>query len=111
MLEQIRDHQNYYVSDDGSVYRRRKQGLFKLAPDWSNNYARVCLDGKNESIARLVLNTFDPIDDPTLIAFHIDGNHHNNHLSNLIWMTASQVQLYSGYTLDYRKQVLTRGRS
>jgi hypothetical protein len=109
MLGEIRNHPNYFVSEEGDVYRRRKEGLFKLVPDFSNGYARVRLDGKNETIARIVLDVFDPVDDPTLVAFHIDGDHYNDNISNLVWLTPSQAQLYSTYTIQYRKHILRRG--
>ena len=110
MIVEILKHPRYCVSDDGVVYRKERSGLFKLSPDLSNGYARVCLDGKKENIGRLVLEAFDPSFDSSLKVFYIDGNKTNNRLDNLVWLNSSEVQLYSSYTIEYRKQSLGRRR-
>lgn len=110
MMGVVRNHPNYSVSDEGVVYRKERSGYFKLKPDYSNGYARVDLDGKKEYIGRLVLETFDPPIDISYRVFYIDGDKTNNCLSNLIWLSPSDVQLYSTYTLEYRLESL-RGRS
>ena len=106
---EILKHPKYYISDDGVVYRKERSGLFKLSPDLSNGYARVDLDGKKENIGRLVLEAFDPTLDSSLKVFYIDGDRTNNRLDNLVWLNSSEVQLYSRYTIEYRKQMLSRG--
>lgn len=107
---EILNHPNYCISDDGVVYRKERSGLFKLSPDLSNGYARVSLDGKKINIGRLVLEAFDPSLDSSLNVFYIDGDRTNNHLDNLVWLNSSEVQLYSRYTIEYRKQMLERKR-
>lgn len=109
MLMEILKHPKYCISDDGVVYRKERSGLFKLSPDLSNGYARVDLDGKKENIGRLVLEAFDPTVDSSLKVFYIDGDRTNNRLDNLVWLNSSEVQLYSRYTIEYRKQMLSRG--
>ena len=109
MLMEILKHPRYCISDDGVVYRKERSGLFKLSPDLSNGYARVDLDGKKENIGRLVLEAFDPTLDSSLKVFYIDGDQTNNRLDNLVWLNSSEVQLYSRYTIEYRKQMLSRG--
>lgn len=110
MRKVIQKHPNYCVTEDGVVYRIMCEGAYlRLIPDLSTGYARVELDGKKEYISRLVLETFDPTDDETLKAFYIDGNPMNCHLSNLVWLTPSEIQRYSAYTVEYRKQFF-RGR-
>ena len=109
MLMEILNHPKYCISDDGVVYRKERSGLFKLSPDLSNGYARVDLDGKKENIGRLVLEAFDPTIDSSLKVFYIDGDRTNNRLDNLVWLNSSEVQLYSRYTIEYRKQTLGRG--
>lgn len=108
MLEVIERHPNYYISDDGVVYRRERSGLFKLKPDWSNGYARVKLDGRNEYVGKLILEAFDPPESSCYKVFYIDGDKTNNTLDNLAWLPPSEIQLYSAYTVEYRKQVLGR---
>lgn len=108
MLEVIEKHPNYYISDDGVVYRRERSGLFKLKPDWSNGYARVKLDGRHEYVGKLILEAFDPPESSYCKVFYIDGDKTNNTLDNLAWLSPSEIQLYSDYTVEYRKQVLGR---
>ena len=110
MLREIERHPKYWVSDDGVVYRKERSGYFRLKPDYSNGYARVDIDGIKESIGRLVLEAFKPTNNKSHRVFYIDGDKTNNQLENLAWLSSSEVQLYSSYTLEYRTETL-RGRS
>jgi len=111
MRKVIEKHPNYCVSEYGIVYRMICPGLYSsLIPDLSNGYARVNLDGVKEYIARLVLDAFDPPKDPSNKVFYIDGDKMNCHLSNLIWASPSEIQLYSTWTIEYRKEKLGRAR-
>ncbi len=110
MFKQIERHPKYIVSDTGAVYRKLPgNGMTYLYPDYSNGYARVDLDGVKESIGRLVLETFNPPRDLSQRVFYIDGDTRNNNLDNLVWLTPSEVQLYSQYTVEYRREKLNRG--
>lgn len=110
MLKVVSGHPNYCVDEHGIVRRIMLPGLYStLIPDLSNGYARVDLDGKKEYIARLVLDAFDPTDDQSLKVFYIDGNKMNCRLSNLVWLSPSDIQLYSNYTIEYRMEKLSRG--
>lgn len=113
MRKDLVKHPNYCVSNVGVVYRTLLPGLYSvLEPDLSNGYARVDLDGKKEYIARLVLEAFKPVENSDeLKAFYIDGDPMNCNLSNLIWATPSEVQLYSKWTVEYRKEKLGGGAS
>lgn len=107
MYGEIRRHPKYVVSDHGVVYRVLCQGCYSmLIPDFSNGYARVDLDGVKEYVARLVLETFRPTNDPTLKVFYIDGNKTNNKLDNLCWLSPSDIQRFSAYTVEYRTKIL-----
>lgn len=110
MLGIIEGHPNYSVSDDGVVYRKERSGYFRLKPDWSNGYARVKLDGRKEYVGKLVLETFDPPRDLSQKVFYINGDKTDNSLQNLVWLTPSQIQLYSQYTIEYRKQMFKGAR-
>lgn len=109
MRERIKRHPNYYIDEDGNVYRKDRHGYFLLVPDYSNGYARVDLDGIKEYIAKLVLETFNPSNNDSLRVFYIDGDTTNCSLSNMTWLSPSEIQLYSQYTVDYRIQILSRG--
>ena len=105
MVMEILNHPRYCISEDGTVYRKERSGLFKLSPDISTGYARVDLDGKKEYVGKLVLEAFSPTLDTSLKVFYIDGDRTNCHIDNLVWLSASEVQLYSRYTVEYRKQM------
>lgn len=86
----------YQVSSEGRVRR-----IYKFAPpllikpdENSSGYLRVQLwdDGSYERhfIHRLVLEAFRGGDRPELDGCHLDGNRHNNRLSNLCWGTRSE---------------------
>lgn len=102
---QIPKHPNYYIDEFGRIMRND----YYLVPDTSNGYKRVDIDGRKEMVARLVLETFRPTSNQSLKVFYIDGNPMNCRLDNLVWLTASEVQLYSSYTVQYRKE-LARAR-
>ena len=108
MYKRIEKHPNYIVDDLGFVYRDRL-AAFMLTPDVSNGYPRVDIDGKKEYVARLVLEAFDPPIDSCMRVFYIDGDKLNTKLENLCWLSPSEIQLYSQYTVEYRQQLLGRG--
>lgn len=110
MYKRIEKHPNYIVDTYGCVYRDKgEEDAYELMPDVSNGYPRVDIDGKKEYIARLVLEAFDPPIDPRMRVFYIDGDHMNTKLENLCWLSPSEIQLYSQYTIEYRQQLLGRG--
>ena len=64
-------------------------------------------DGKvnNYLIHRLVMSTFEPNTDTSLIVNHEDGNKTNNKLENLKWVTYSENTLHA-----FKIGLLCRGR-
>lgn len=106
MLEVIEKHPNYYISDVGEVFKREKDGVKKVTVNMSNGHARVTIDGMNYYVGRLVLEQFKPHPVEANKVFHIDGNYANNHLDNLVWLTPSEVQRFSSYTLEWRNKLL-----
>ena len=109
-VKRIERHPKYIVSTEGSVYRERKDGFHELEIDFSNGYGRVDLDGKKESVARLVMEAFNPSEDPSMRVSYKNGDPTNCSLSNLVWLTQSQAQIYSKYTPEYRSLIFA-GRS
>lgn len=107
-VKRIKGHPNYIVGTNGYVYRERKDGFHELANDYSNGYARVDIDGVKECVARLVLEAFKPSTNPKKCKVsYIDGDTTNCELSNLVWLTQSEVMLYANYIPEYRKQILS----
>lgn len=93
MIKQVKSHPDYWVTDSGIVYSKKKYKTKQLSPGFaSGGYLQVWLskDGVKTGIRvnRLVLTVFvgDP-PSPKHEAAHIDGNKLNNCLSNLQWKT------------------------
>ena len=103
------EHPNYAVSDTGMVFAYHPDGLIPLKIDISNGYPRVKLDGKKEYVSRLVANEFleKPEPDKTKL-FFLDNNTKNCCAKNLVWLTPSEVQKFSQYTIEYRLKELGR---
>ena len=103
-FSRVEKNQNFY--DD--IYTNTNYSNMVVIDD-SNGYSRVDIDGKKESVARLVLEAFRPSTNPAKCkASHIDGNKTNCALSNLVWLTQSEVMLYARYTPEYRKQMFAQ---
>lgn len=101
-------HPNYYVSTDGNVYSRRNDDFHRLQKDIvGNGHARVTLDGRKYYVSSLVMSTFEPCEDLDKQIFHIEEKTDDS-LNNLIWLTKSEIQRYSPYTSEYRKELLSR---
>lgn len=83
----IEKHPDYEVSNLGNV-RNKKTGTIRKQTD-RNGYRKVRLNNKDESIHRLVADTFFDGDHSDLQVNHIDGNKSNNFLGNLEWVTPS----------------------
>lgn len=100
MLKDIKGYEGLYaISDDGRVWSYRSKKYIK-AHDNNLGYLKVCLydngNRQNARIHRLVLETFNPVDGmENLQVNHIDEDKHNNCLSNLEWVTASENTQHS----------------
>lgn len=66
-----------------------------------NGYLRIAIQKKHYLIHRLVLETFNPVENmDKLQVNHIDGNKENNCLNNLEWVTPSENKKHAIYTLN-----------
>ena len=86
----------------------KKEKILKPTKN-KNGYYSVKLRGKPFKVHRLVLETFNSIDDNKLEINHIDSNKANNKLENLEWVTHKQNMEHASINKlfkDRRKGVL-----
>lgn len=76
----------YEVSDLGRV---RKNGEIKKLSH-QKEYLVTRINGVQKRVHRLVLQSFKPTNDKSLLPDHIDNNGKNNRPSNLQWLTNSE---------------------
>ena len=106
-IKLIPGHPKYCVSDSGIVFIITDHGLVEMKMDISNGYKRVELDGEKQYVSRLVADSFLPIQtNPNHKLFYIDNDKMNCRSDNLVWLSPSDVQRYSQYTVDYRMEIL-----
>lgn len=106
-IKQISGHPNYGVSDTGSVFAIKDKGLKELEKDISTGYPRVTLDGQKYYVSTLVASCFlDPPNKSNKKIFLKDGNKLNCDVNNLVWLSPSEIQRYSQFTVEYRKEIL-----
>ena len=94
----IEDFPNYHVSDLGRVkilsHKKTNEATLLKSYTIGHGYKSITLRNDNGRkaflIHRLVMKTFDPIDDHTLEVNHKDLDKSNNRLTNLEWNTRKQ---------------------
>lgn len=103
-VKQIPNFKDYKITDTGQVINRSGK---ILKQNLSGNYPAIalCKNGKphTKRIHRLVLEAFIGPCPQKMECNHIDGNKHNNNLSNLEWTTCSKNHKHA-YRLGLRKQ-------
>ena len=90
----IPGHLNYMIRKDGEIYFKGCKGIRRYRkPQMVKKflgqigYYMVHLDGKIQTLHRLLALTFIPNPNNKPEVDHIDGNRTNNDLSNLRWVT------------------------
>jgi len=94
---------DYEVDEDGNVYSHLSKRNLKwsISPQHHDKYAKVMLTKADKSgtkfitVHRLVAYSFLPKPFGKNYVNHIDGNIHNNCVSNLEWVTALENNLHS----------------
>lgn len=80
---------NYEVSNFGRVRNKLSKNIFKGTI--KKGYCYVELDGKNLAVHRLILQTFNPIENYELLTVdHINGIRDDNRLENLRWCSMEE---------------------
>lgn len=83
-IEKIREHPDYYIGEDGSVYK-------KLKP-WNNSgYETIKLDGVHCKVHELVAERFLPKPKHGEVLVHRNGDKTDNRYSNLVWVEEKKV--------------------
>lgn len=91
---------DYYITEFGELFTKRKGKLYKFKPGTNQKgYKQARLvnkDGKQHShfISRLVYQTFVDFIPSNMQIDHIDNDKTNNHVSNLRIVTNKQNQQY-----------------
>jgi hypothetical protein len=106
--------ENYEISDHGRVRTLReskkyaKGDILKTCKIYTDNrkdyHLYASIDGKLTPVHRLVAKHFLGVEDKPVR--HIDGNRHNNHVSNLAYSTKSACMAHAYRTghINKRKQ-------
>lgn len=118
--KQIKNFEDYFVTEFGEVYSMRLRGnekephLHKIKPKdpgKPNKYLNIILCNNNgqvtKSIHRLVAEAFvDGYFDGAVVN-HIDGNNRNNRASNLEW-TTTKDNIHKSYITSGKSQIRNR---
>ena len=80
----MRYKEHYIINKDGSIYSLKSNRIMKPFT-LGQNYLGVSINRKPEYVHRIVANVFLPNEDNKSDVNHIDGNKHNNSVSNLEW--------------------------
>ncbi|AGY47023.1 HNH homing nuclease [Bacillus phage CampHawk] len=103
---------HYQISDNGDIFSLKSNRVLKTMKNKKNGYIYIHLtkDGKKKAftIHRLVALHFCGGYEESLVVDHIDRNRHNNHFSNLRWV--SRKENSSNISADTKKNIITAVR-
>lgn len=87
--------EGYTIYENGAISKKTNPYAFTYGTE--ERYRKFTLGGKRVKVHRIVCFLFNPIAGKTSLeeyedieVDHIDGNKHNNHYTNLRWVTASE---------------------
>jgi hypothetical protein len=93
MEQQLKINNNYFATSEGKIYNTATGKLNEGG--YNRRYLRCKINGKGYNIHRLIAETFIPNPDNKPQVNHVDGNKHNNSVSNLEWVTAYENNLHA----------------
>ena len=84
-IKEIKNYPNYAITDNGEVYNLRNGKIMRQKDNQGYLTVKLCKNGKPKEfrVHRLVYQAFIGELDNLLVIDHIDGNRHNNNVSNL----------------------------
>lgn len=92
----LKINNNYIATTEGKIYNAKTGKLNEGG--YNRRYLRCKIGGKGYNIHRLIAETFIPNPENKPEVNHIDGNKHNNSISNLEWVTAYENNLHARQT-------------
>jgi len=88
-------YKDYAINELGQVWSIRAERFLKSNLD-SKGYPSLSLKGKTVRVHRLLMQAFEPIENPEEYQVnHKDGDKTNNHRHNLEWCTAKQNSVHA----------------
>lgn len=105
LWKKVEGFPNYSVSNLGRVRNDRTDHILKAFTTGykGNDYPSVQLHGHTIRVHRLVALAFIPNPEKKREVNHIDGDHFNNVVSNLEWVTGSENCIHAYRTLGKKK--------
>lgn len=107
MMKLIPGFDDYCISDDGRVYRIKKDSLYELRTYICNGHNCVKLRGVKFYIDNLVASLFigeKPVDHKV---FHKNKDRLDDRVENLIYLTSADFYRYSTYTKEYLRIIFS----
>ena len=104
--KKVTDFPKYSVSNLGRVRNDEKGSIlkpFKIGGKNNQYYAVDMWPKKSIRVHRLVASAFIPNPDHKREVNHIDGDHFNNAVNNLEWVTGSENCIHAYRTLNRKK--------
>ncbi len=104
----VYQHPGFEVSNYGR-FRNKETKVLHQCTKTSSGYIRVSIKNQNYALHRIVLSSFNPIENlDEWTVDHIDGNRSNNKLSNLRWVSPEENTQLMILHRDKLNQQLTK---
>jgi len=110
--KKIPNYSNYLISTNGKIKNLKRNSLLNINYERfknSNSYVRIHLKNNHFFLHRLILMTFNPVDNyKNLQCNHKDTNIYNNNLYNLEWLTAKENSQHYVLVKKNKKNIINK---